>query len=266
MGLLRRLFRREKKPPLLERLVFAAAGGAVSSIMNSDAVKNMNSAPIPAVQTKPLSKIEDYDREKKEREERMAEEKRAAQVMSLLAEIALCYYIAGVDGMVSQDEYRELQSIKDTFNRIPNVKPEERAILGRVTDPHISFVQVCEYLDKLDRSTLISYAVEMEKVAESDNDISPREKDAIQLYKDYVTTKTGYVFSKVKSNEDVKEVELVCPRCSGELDLDMNCLRATCRFCGYTKILDANRIDEAMDIAAATERIKQLVEEDKQSN
>ena len=262
MGLFSRLFNRKKKPPMLERLVFAAAGGAASAFFNSDLAKSASSSPVPAPQVKPLNKISDYDRMKAEEEAKRYEEERARKVNTVIAELALCYYIAGVDGTVTQDEYNELHKIRDTFNSMKDIKPDERLLMGKVCNPNISFVELCTYFDKLESSSLISYALEMEKVAEKGDGISPREADAIQMYKDYVTTRTGYVFAKTVQ-KDAKEIELVCPKCGGELELDTRLLGATCRFCGYSKILDANRIDEALTRQMATERIKALIEEEK---
>ena len=262
MGLFSRLFNRKKKPPMLERLVFAAAGGAANAFFNSDMMKNAASTPSPVAQVKPLNKISEYDKQKAEAEAKRLEEERARKVNAVIAELALCYYIAGIDGTVTQDEYNELHKIRDTFNSMKDVKQEERLLMGKVCNPNISFVELCTYFDKLESSSLISYALEIEKVAETGDGITAREADAIQMYKDYVTNRTGYVFAKTVQKE-AKEIELVCPKCGGELELDTRLLGATCRFCGYSKILDANRIDEALTRQMATERIKALIEEEK---
>ena len=175
---------------------------------------------------------------------------------TLMAKLALCYYIAGIDGSVSADEKKDLDEAYAMIQNDSSIPSGLKEKVSGVTDPGISFVKVQEYLDKAESSALISFAYEIEELAKKDG-LTPKEEDAVEMYKYYVTEKTGHKFIKLK--EDVEQmpvqVDLTCPACGGQMELDNTMLKATCIYCGTTKIVDANQIQE---VVSQIERSKRL--------
>lgn len=176
---------------------------------------------------------------------------------TLMAKLALCYYIAGIDGNFTEAEKKELD---DTIRMIENdatIPSELKSKVREVADPGIPFVKVQEYLDKAESSALISFAYEIEELAKIEG-LDPKEEDAVEMYRYYVTEKTGHKFVALKKNieeEIPAEVDLTCSSCGGQMELDRTMLKATCIYCGSVKIVDANQIK---DVVAQIERSRRL--------
>ncbi len=176
---------------------------------------------------------------------------------TLMAKLALCYYIAGIDGNYSDAERKELEETVLMINNDPTFPAELKNRVNEVADPSIPFVKVQQYLDKAESSALISFAYEIEELAKVEG-LDPKEEDAVEMYKYYVTEKTGHKFVALKKDiaEEIPvEVDLTCPSCGGQMELDRTMLKATCIYCGSTKIVDANQIKE---VVAQIERSKRL--------
>ncbi len=183
----------------------------------------------------------------------LATEKR---LNTLLAKLALSYYIAGIDGTLSEGEKKELNEIVNLIESDSSIPAEYKTGVREVSDPDISFVKVQQYLDKAESSALISFAYEIEDLAKVEG-LTPKEEDAVEMYKYYVTEKTGHKFIKTKEDpvEIPVEIDLTCPKCGGQMDLDRTMLKATCIYCGASKIVDANQIK---DVVSQIERSKRL--------
>lgn len=198
-------------------------------------------------------KAQDANKPQTESGATLATEKR---FNTLMAKLAVCYYIAGIDGDVSEDEKRDLSEAYNMIMNDASIPSTLKEKVREVTDPNIPFVKVQQYLDKAESAALISFAYEIEELAKKGG-LSPKEEDAVEMYKYYVTEKTGHKFIKLK--EDIEqmpvEVDLTCPACGGQMELDRTMLKATCIYCGATKIVDANQIQE---VVAQIERSKRL--------
>ncbi|MCR5528752.1 MAG: hypothetical protein K6F49_06005 [Saccharofermentans sp.] len=198
-------------------------------------------------------KAQDANKPQTESGATLATEKR---FNTLMAKLAVCYYIAGIDGDVTEDEKRELAEAYNMIMNDTTIPSTLKEKVKEVTDPGIAFVKVQQYLDKAESAALISFAYEIEELAKKGG-LSPKEEDAVEMYKYYVTEKTGHKFIKLK--EDLEQmpvqVDLTCPSCGGQMELDRTMLKATCIYCGTNKIIDANQIQE---VVAQIERSKRL--------
>ena len=263
MGLFSRFRNRPKKPPLMERLVIAAVGTAVGTVMDKlpdSAIETM------APESKKMDSVSLYEQQKKEEDAKRALERRKAHTNLLVGEMALYYYLASVDGSVTSDERAELDRLSNAILADGEVTEEGKMRVREIKSKstNMTFFEITTYLDKVDAASLISFAVEMEKLAEADGNVAPREEDAIALFKDYVTSKTGHRFAKkIEEPKETKELELVCPKCAGQMSFNETMLQVTCQFCGYAKMVDINQLSDVLSTIERTKRIQLLLNEDK---
>lgn len=175
---------------------------------------------------------------------------------TLMAKLAVCYYVAGLDGYISDEERAVLNEANEVLQSDPTIPDVLKHKVGDVMDPTISFVKVQQYLDKAESAALISFAYEIEDLAKKEG-LSPKEEDAVEMYKYYVTERTGHKFIKATEEEPEipKEIDLTCSACGGQMELDSTMIKASCIYCGTTKIIDASQIK---DIVSQIERSKRL--------
>ena len=256
--ILRNIFHKPNKRrnrSTLDNVVGVAVGiAAVTAVRKLQQESGGTGAIIPEIINHAMDlKTQDAAKPKTDSGATLATEKR---FNTLMAKLAVCYYIAGIDGEVFADEKRELDGAYAMIMNDPAIPSNLKERVKEVTDPNIPFVKVQQYLDKAESAALISFAYEIEELAKSGG-LSPKEEDAVEMYKYYVTEKTGHKFIKLK--EDVAEapvqVDLTCPSCGGQMELDRTMLKATCIYCGASKIVDANQIQE---VVAQIERSKRL--------
>lgn len=256
--ILRSMFHKPNKrrnKSTLDNVVGVAVGiAAVTAVRKLQQESGGTGAIIPEIINHAMDlKAQDAAKPKTDSGATLATEKR---FNTLMAKLAVCYYIAGIDGEVSADEKRELDGAYAMIMNDPAIPSNLKERVKEVTDPNIPFVKVQQYLDKAESAALISFAYEIEELAKSGG-LSPKEEDAVEMYKYYVTEKTGHKFIKLK--EDIAEapvqVDLTCPSCGGQMELDRTMLKATCIYCGTVKIVDANQIQE---VVAQVERSKRL--------
>ena len=171
----------------------------------------------------------------------------ATHVNTLLGKLALCYYMARIDGNISVDERIELDKIASEIKSDPSIPASEKNKVDLImNDPNISFVTATNYLDKAEPAALISFVNDIDMVAKAPGGITVSEQKVIDMFKDYVSRKTGHSFKADDLNKDVVSVNLTCPNCAGQMELDQTMLKATCPFCGSSKIIDANQISKVM--------------------
>ena len=256
--ILRNIFHKPNKRrnrSTLDNVVGVAVGiAAVTAVRKLQQESGGTGAIIPEIINHAMDlKAQDASKPKTDSGATLATEKR---FNTLMAKLAVCYYIAGIDGEVSADEKRELDGAYAMIMNDPAIPSNLKERVKEVTDSNIPFVKVQQYLDKAESAALISFAYEIEELAKSGG-LSPKEEDAVEMYKYYVTEKTGHKFIKLK--EDIAEapvqVDLTCPACGGQMELDRTMLKATCIYCGASKIVDANQIQE---VVAQIERSKRL--------
>lgn len=205
----------------------AAAGAVVANLMNSHQQQQAISSARPAAQNTSVVN--------------------ATHVNTLLGKLALCYYMARIDGIISVDERLELDKIVSEIMTDASIPSSEKGKVDAiVNDQNISFATATAYLDKAEPSALISFVNDIDMVAKATGGITVSEQKVIDMFKDYVERKTGHSFKQDELNQDVVSVNLTCPNCAGQMELDSTMLKACCPFCGSSKIIDANQISKVM--------------------
>ena len=239
---------------LMNHVLGNLAAGAVSSLMEAD------NLAAEARKAEAQAKLQAYEIQQKQ----MAEESRRRQTAEEIAKIkaqadadkaainvkllddksfntmkagiVLCWYIAGIDGNISKDEAHAITE------RIRNIKatgdiPEKYrdAIAELETYRPLTFDEVKVYLDRADSKSLVGLALRAEYIAKMDG-ITAAEKSAVDGIKLYVEEKTGYHFKDLHMMP--LTVSLICPTCGGKLIPDETLHKATCDYCGFTKLVE----------------------------
>ncbi len=159
---------------------------------------------------------------------------------TLKAGIALGWYIAGVDGNVSREEAqaisKRIENIKNTVT-IPDEYRE--SIEEMMTYRTVTFDELKVYMDRADKQALVSMALRAEYISKVDG-VTPEEKSAVDGIKLYVESKTGYHFKDLHTMP--LTVSMICPTCGGKLVPDESLRKATCAYCGFTKLVEMKEI------------------------
>ena len=103
----------------------------------------------------------------------------------------------------------------------------------------MSFDELKIYLDRADKESLVSMALRAEYIAKVDG-VTEAEKSAVDGIKLYVESKTGYHFKDLHYMP--LTVSLICPTCGGKLVPDESLHKATCDYCGFTKLVEMKEI------------------------
>lgn len=162
---------------------------------------------------------------------------------NVIAKLAACTYVAKIDSTITGEEQAELDmSIADilSLENLPAIYRNEINSIRSNTD--MSFSSIQPYLDRVDGNILVSYLIDIQNVARASGGISSTELKAIEVYKNYVTKRTGYTFP---NDTKAAEVDLNCPGCGATMELDNTYGRAICPYCGTVKLIDievVNRI------------------------
>lgn len=176
---------------------------------------------------------------------------------SMLGKIILCYYVAKVDGSIAPEEQVEIDSAVKEFFSNSKVSPAAKNELNKVLHmENLSFAIVEHYLNRVEPSILISFARDVDAIVNASDGVMPAEAKAIDMFKTYVTSKTGYTFEKKTPEPVQKEVSLICECCGGQMNVDETYLKATCPFCGAAKIIDSSQIAKVIAEIEKTKRIR----------
>lgn len=239
---------------LMNHVLGNLAAGAVSSLMEAD-----NKAA-EARKAEAQAKMQAYEIQKKQMDEEARRRKSAEEIAKIKARadadkaainvkllddksfntmkagIVLCWYIAGIDGNLSKDEAHAITE------RIRNIKatgdiPEKYrdAIAELETYRPMTFDEVKVYLDRADSKSLVGLALRAEYIAKMDG-MTAAEKSAVDGVKLYVEQKVGYHFKDLHTMP--LTVSMICPTCGGKLIPDESLRKATCDYCGFTKLVE----------------------------
>lgn len=239
---------------LLNNVLGNMAAGAVSSLMEAD-----NKAA-DARKVEAQAKMQAYDLQRKQLEEEARRRKKAEEIAEIKAKadadkaalnvkllddktfntmragIILCWYIAGIDGEISPNEERaitqRIKNIRDTGD-IPEKYRDALAELEGYRP--MTFDEVKVYLDRADSKALVSLTLRAEYIAKMDG-MTAAEKSAIDGIKLYVEGKVGYHFKDLHTMP--LTVSMICPTCGGRLVPDASLRKATCDYCGFTKLVE----------------------------
>ena len=239
---------------LMNHVLGNLAAGAVSSLMEAD-----NKAA-EARKAEAQAKMQAYEIQKKQMDEEARRRKSAEEIAKIKAQadadkaainvkllddksfntmkagIVLCWYIAGIDGNISKDEAHAITE------RIRNIKatgdiPEKYrdAIAELETYRPMTFDEVKVYLDRADSKSLVGLALRAEYIAKMDG-MTAAEMSAVDGVKLYVEQKVGYHFKDLHTMP--LTVSMICPTCGGKLIPDESLRKATCDYCGFTKLVE----------------------------
>lgn len=176
---------------------------------------------------------------------------------AMIGKVAVCYYVAKADGYISPAEQMEIDAIASELLSNSSFTPEAKHEFEKITHMQtISFSVVESYLSRVDSNTLVSFAKDVENIANASEGVLPAEAKAIDVFEKYVTAKTGYTFEKKKEEKKVTEVNLTCECCNGTMELDETYLKAVCPYCGAAKIIDASQISSVVSEIERTKRMK----------
>jgi len=155
---------------------------------------------------------------------------------TLKAGIAMSWYIAGIDGNISREEADAINKRIENIRNTMTIPAKYRdSIEGMLTYRNISFDELKVYLDRADKDSLVSLALRAEYISKVDG-ATQTEKAAVDGIKLYVESKTGYHFKDLHTMP--LTVSLICPACGGKLIPDESLRKATCAYCGFTKLVE----------------------------
>lgn len=165
----------------------------------------------------------------------------AAYTNTMLGKLALCCYIARVDGSISPAEQIEIDSVASKIMSDPRIDDTNKNKVRDIANcTNINFMMVQRFLDKAEAAPLVSFVNDIDTIANATGGVTPQEEKAVELFKEYVTRRTGCTFEK--KEKKVTQVDLTCSHCGGTMELDSTYLKANCPYCGSSKIIDANQI------------------------
>lgn len=239
---------------LMNNVLGNLAAGAVSSLMEAD-----NKAA-DARKAEAQAKMQAYELQKKQMEEDARRRKKAEEIATIKAKadadkaalnvkllddktfntmragIVLSWYIAGIDGNISKDEERAVTQRIRNIRQTGDIPEKYRDALAELEGYRpMTFDEVKVYLDRADNKALVSLTLRAEYIAKMDG-LSAVEKSAIDGVKLYVEEKTGYHFKDLHTMP--LTVSMICPTCGGKLIPDASLRKATCDYCGFTKLVE----------------------------
>lgn len=159
---------------------------------------------------------------------------------TLMAGIALGWYIAGVDSTVSREEAQAISTRLENIKNTVTIPDEYRdSINEMMTYRTVTFDELKVYMDRADKQALVSMALRAEYISKVDG-VTPEEKSAVDGIKLYVESRTGYHFKDLHTMP--LTVSMICPTCGGKLVPDESLRKATCSYCGFTKLVEMKEI------------------------
>ena len=157
-----------------------------------------------------------------------------------LARIALCYYIAKADGVISPEEQMDLDYMCSSLMNNPNASASFRTELQKITsDRSSNFMNVEKYLDKLDVNTLSTLQADMQRVAELTDGVTENERKAMAVFQNYLYGKQGFPGSNMNEQfaGKARVINLKCTGCGAELEINGSRTETYCPYCGSKQII-----------------------------
>ena len=143
------------------------------------------------------------------------------------AKVAICGYIIYADNQVSEAERNLINSIFESIYYEYGQEVHTRAVQAYRSSTK-SFMNVQDYLRKVHVKDIKIYLQAADEIAGVDG-IDEAEIKAIQRIKDYI-----------EQQETGAAQSLVCPSCSGVMNIDDYGYKATCACCGREIIVDSS--------------------------
>ncbi len=157
-----------------------------------------------------------------------------------LARIALCYYVAKADGIISPDEQRDLDYMCSSLLNNPNASSSFRTELQKISsDPSCSFLTVEKYLTGLNLDTLNQLQSDMQRIAEISDGVSENERKAIMVFQNYIYGRQGFPGSNMNEQfaGKARVVSLKCSGCGADLQINDNRTETFCPYCGTRQLI-----------------------------
>ena len=244
-GSLGRRKRKEKKPSVIKTVgavaatalllahLFGKYGHEFTSPSNGEEHKKLENYKAPEKSGKEV-KLEPstYNKLKDEASRQKAQNVDMDYVYCKLGELALCWYMAGIDGGISPAERAELEPILNAVQnneKIPQVYKD--AVTKEILAPTLNFNTVTKYLDHADPVELIELSDDVEQIARIDG-VTEREQYALDAFRHYVEQRTGHKF-----DDGIKSQSLMCPNCGAAMTMSQDNATAICEYCGYKMIV-----------------------------
>lgn len=153
-------------------------------------------------------------------------------IYAQLGELALCWYMASVDGGISPQERAELEPILNGVKNNENIPQVYKdAIIKEILGPSLNFNTVTKYLDHADPVELIELSDDVEELVRIDG-VTEREQYALDAFRHYVEQRTGHKFEQAKKTQS-----LMCPNCGAAMSVSQDNSTAICEYCGYKMLV-----------------------------
>lgn len=154
-------------------------------------------------------------------------------INDMLAQYAMCIYIARADGNLTEIERTVLDStFKDICNRFKHeqVKNELLCINNK---SNMDFIALKKYLDSATAESLVSSLSLVEEIANTKK-ASDIENQYIYKIRKYLTDRTGknYLTNTIQTNKDM---DPRCPGCAATMEFIPYSHRFECPYCGNVK-------------------------------
>ena len=157
-----------------------------------------------------------------------------------LARIALCYYIAKADGVISPEEQMDLDYMCSSLMNNPNASASFRNELQQiVTDRTSNFMTVEKYLNRLDANTLSTLQADAQRIAELTDGVTENERKAMSVFQNYVYGKQGFPGGNMNGQfaGAARIVSLKCSGCGADLQINTSHTETFCPYCGTRQII-----------------------------
>ncbi|MBP5491217.1 MAG: hypothetical protein J6Y08_00030 [Clostridiales bacterium] len=158
-----------------------------------------------------------------------------------LVRIALCYHIAKVDG-VSEDEMQIIDEMCRELLNNPNGGSQFRVELNMIlSDRGTDFESLKRYLVRIEPDVLEAFKDDMIQIADTTDGITENERNAINMFQEFVDERKKVVGEKPKEEVPVEasvatETEkpiIICGVCGAQMEIDGD--TAFCNECGYVR-------------------------------
>lgn len=157
-----------------------------------------------------------------------------------LARIALCYYIAKSDGVISPEEQMDLDYMCSSLMNNPNASSTFRTELQSiVSDRSTNFMTVEKYLNRLDVNTLSALQADAQRIAELTDGVTENERKALSVFQNYVYGKQGFPGGNMNGQfaGAARIVNLKCSGCGADLQINTSHTETFCPYCGSKQII-----------------------------
>lgn len=157
-----------------------------------------------------------------------------------LARIALCYYIAKADGVISPEEQMDLDYMCSSLMNNPNATASFRNELQQiVSDRSTNFMNVEKYLNRLDVNTLTTLQGDAQRIAELTDGVTENERKAMSVFQNYVYGKQGFPGSNMNEQfaGKARVINLKCSACGADLEINPGRTETFCPYCGTRQLI-----------------------------